>query len=109
MFRNCSNLARIEITNNIKTIESDAFNGCASLDMVDIPTSVKQIESDAFDNCGSLMTVTSRSGIPPKIKKNSFSKQFQKDGVLYVPSPTAYRNNPKLPWSTFRNIEMIRR
>ena len=109
LFRDCSSLETITIPSSVKEISGDAFNGCGSLDNLDIPSSVTEIGGSAFENCPSLMTVIVRSGTPAKIKKDSFSKQFQKEGTLYVPSPSAYRNNPKLPWSNFRNVYSIKK
>ena len=45
-----------------------------------------------------------QSGAPIKIKGDSFSKQFQKEGILYVPNVMPYLADPKSQWAKFRNI-----
>ena len=103
-FKDCSSIEEFNLPNSIKSIGSDAFNGCASMAAIVIPTSVKEIGSDAFNNCNSLNTVVMRSGTPCKIKKDSFSKTFMKEGTVLVPNEIPYRADPKSNWAKFRNI-----
>ena len=95
----------IRITDlSVKEIDGDAFNGCSSLTRVEIPVSVKEIGGGAFNHCPALKTVVMQSGAPIKIKGDSFSKQFQKEGILYVPNVMPYLADPKSQWAKFRNI-----
>ena len=106
-FKNCSALPEIEIPYSVKDINSDAFNGCSSLAMIDIPSSVEEIDGDAFNNCHSLMTVIIRAGKPVKIKKSSFGKATQRQGIFYVPMASVYRSDPKSAWFKIYNIKNL--
>ena len=101
-----SSLANIRLPLSIKEIGSDAFYGCSSLTRIEIPVSVKEIGGGAFNHCNSLETVVMKAGTPAKIKKDSFSKRFQKEGTLVVPNIISYQSDPKSNWAKFRNITL---
>ena len=58
MFRNCTNLASVNIGNNATSIGSQVFLDCTSLTSVTIGNSVTSIGSNVFANCTSLTSVT---------------------------------------------------
>ena len=57
MFFNCTSLKTVELSNDITTIESNAFSGCISLDSVEIPANVMRVGAEVFMNCENLETV----------------------------------------------------
>ena len=67
---------------------------------------MKEIGGGAFNHCNSLETVVMKAGTPAKIKKDSFSKRFQKEGTLVVPNIISYQSDPKSNWAKFRNITL---
>ena len=107
MFKNCASLKTIVIPNSVKEIGSAAFMGCHSMTEVDIPSSVAEIGGDAFNECHGLTKVVLRAGRPAKIKKDTFSKAMQKEGVFYVPNTFVYQSDPKSVWIKFRNYKLI--
>lgn len=54
LFKDCINLEKVEITNNIKLIGANAFNGCDALQTVIIGKGVGVIEKSAFEGCTGL-------------------------------------------------------
>ena len=54
LFKDCVNLEKVEITNNIKLIGANAFNGCDALQTVIIGKGVGVIEKGAFEGCTGL-------------------------------------------------------
>ena len=57
VFRNCSNLKKLNIGNNVKTIPNYAFKNCTGLTEITIPNSITAIGSDAFYGCTGLTEV----------------------------------------------------
>ena len=57
-FKNCENLATVDIPSGVKTIGDFAFDGCSNLASITIPDSVKTIENYAFFGCSNLASVT---------------------------------------------------
>jgi hypothetical protein len=57
-FRNCTNLASINIPEGVTSIGNEAFWNCTSLTSVIIPESVTSIGYWAFWNCSSLTSIT---------------------------------------------------
>lgn len=56
LFNGC-NLTKIELPENIKTIENFAFNGCINLSKIEIEQGVKTINDSAFLDCKKLNNV----------------------------------------------------
>ena len=53
-FKNCTNLKKLIIPNDVTSIGNYAFNGCSGLTSVTIPNSVTSIEESAFEGCAGL-------------------------------------------------------
>jgi hypothetical protein len=53
------------------------------------------------------MTVIIRAGKPVKIKKSSFGKATQRQGIFYVPMASVYRSDPKSAWFKIYNIKNL--
>ena len=58
IFKGCSNLATVNIGDNVKIIPSLAFYNCTGLTSVTIPDSVTSIGPAAFGGCSSLESIT---------------------------------------------------
>lgn len=57
-FDNCSYLLRITLPNTIETIESKAFYNCQGLTEIALPQSLTTIKTSAFSSCKALTTLT---------------------------------------------------
>lgn len=53
-FYGCTNLATVNLSENIETIASVAFHGCTALEEITIPAGMKTIYPDAFEDCTAL-------------------------------------------------------
>ena len=62
-FEGCTSLANVTIPDSVKSIGGSAFEGCTSLTSITIPDSVTSIEYDAFSGCKSLASVTIGNGV----------------------------------------------
>lgn len=62
-FRDCYNLTRIKISENVTAIGRGSFNNCDGLKKIIIPDGVTSIDNGAFNNCDSLETITIGSGL----------------------------------------------
>ena len=58
IFKGCSNLATVNIGDNVTTIPSYAFSGCSGLTSVTIGNGVTSIGRYAFDGCTGLTSIT---------------------------------------------------
>ena len=57
IFKNCSNLADVELPQNQSKIVQSMFENCMSLEHIDLPSSIKSIEKYAFNGCKALTTI----------------------------------------------------
>ena len=62
-FRGCWALWKIEIPENVQTIENDAFLQCEGINSITIPDSVTLVGSNVFGGCCSLKNVTIGKGL----------------------------------------------
>lgn len=77
-FQNCTNLTKVSINKNVKTIGSKAFYNCKKLQTVSGCGGVTKIGNKAFSGCVKLTTVGSKKNVItlPKVKtigNNAFS------------------------------------
>ena len=63
IFKGCSNLATVNIGDNVKIIPSYAFFNCKGLENITIPDSVTSIGVRAFSDCTELWSVTIGNGV----------------------------------------------
>ena len=63
IFKDCSNLATVNIGDNVKFIPSYAFYNCTRLTSITIPDSVTSIGNSAFEDCSGLTSVTIGNGV----------------------------------------------
>ena len=57
-FDNCSNLTDLTLNDSITTIQSYAFNNCAGLESIVIPSSTTTIANNVFNSCSNLTSVS---------------------------------------------------
>ena len=70
-FKNCTSLKSITIPAGVLSIGGGAFEGCSSLTKITIPTSVKDIGIRAFCGCSALQKVNVPMGVT-RIEKAAF-------------------------------------
>lgn len=59
----CTGLTRIDIPDNVMTIEKWAFGDCTGLTSVTIPERVTEIEEGAFNGCSNLTSIYISDGL----------------------------------------------
>ena len=65
MFRGCCQLAKVQLSGNIRKIEAGMFRDCAALKMLRLPEKLEQIGIEAFAGCGAL----ERLSIPESVRE----------------------------------------
>jgi len=83
-FANCKNLIRILFPDDLRIIESWAFNKCTSLTEITLPSKVEKLGYGAFQSCKRLHNVILNEGL-----KTIEGRVFDEDPVLtYLVIPT---------------------
>ena len=84
-----------------------AFKGCSNLASINIPNNITSIGGDAFEGCSGLTSVTSLNTTPLEIDQYTFNETIYKQATLYVPKgcKTIYWLHPY--WENFKNIVEI--
>ena len=72
VFKNCTSLANIELSDTVTEIPEEAFYGCSSLESINIPNSVNQIGQRAFANCSKITSIQ----IPYKVEEISLDSFY---------------------------------
>lgn len=70
-FQNCKSLTEVSVGNKITDISAQAFYGCSALESVKLPSSLWTIGNYAFGNCSSLKSITIPSSVS-SISDNAF-------------------------------------
>ena len=102
MFRDCTNLAAIEIPEGVTTIGDASFTGCTRLKSATLPESLTTIEPSAFSEC----TVLEAIAIPGNVSKLgnfSFSGCERLKTLTFAESDIAL----SLGYSVFQNCSKI--
>lgn len=98
-----NNLKEVIIPNNIKTINSWAFQGCP-LTSINL-CATETIKSNVFESCESLIKVEVETTTPPTCEEPAFPDATY-EGTLIVPEDdciAAYRAHPV--WGKFKTIQ----
>lgn len=82
-FKDCENLYKVEIGQNLTKVGERAFNNCYSLTEISLPGSTKYIYDEAFENCYSLSKVTLNEGLK-EIGERAFFNCFSLYDI-YIP------------------------
>ena len=102
IFEGCSNLATVNIGDNVKIIPSYAFERCTGLTSITIPDSVTSIGSYAFEGCTGLTNVTipnSVTSIGGGAFDNTLWYDDQPDGLVFA-GKVAYKYKGTMPSNT---------
>ncbi len=102
--RNQGDLTSVTISNNVATIEQDAFKDCAGLTSVTWGYGVNSIGANAFSGCTSLAIVTSYSE-PPTIQSNTFMSNHYSTVTLKVARGYKSAYQSANYWRNFNNIQ----
>lgn len=76
IFKGCSNLATVNIEDNVKIIPSYAFSVCTGLTSITIPDSVTSIGDSAFRGCNGLTSITLPFVGASKTASNGYDQVF---------------------------------
>lgn len=57
IFKGCTNLKYVKLSEGLTELAAESFMGCSSLESITIPDSVEYIEKDCFKNCTALKNV----------------------------------------------------
>ncbi len=71
-FKDCTELAAINLDDNIARIGDRAFSGCTALTELTLPIYLKSIGENAFDGCSTLTTITLLTDTPVTIGNGAF-------------------------------------
>ena len=101
-FDRCSALKTVYIKNKVTLIDEYAFSDCASLEYIYIPSSVKTIACGAFDGCSSLKYVVMEEGVE-LIDDNAFRNTDIRNIII----PESVESLGKNAFSGCSNLEKI--
>ena len=62
-FKNCDNLKIVSLPNSLTTIENGAFQNCTSLKNISLPKNLKKLGNNSFQNCESIIKVELPSSV----------------------------------------------
>ena len=57
VFRYCTSLKTVKLSDNVKTIDTGAFEGCTSLTSINIPKDLTRLDGSTFRGCSSLRSL----------------------------------------------------
>lgn len=103
VFFYCTDLKKVELHNDITTIDYRAFYNCTSLQSIVIPDSVTVLENSVFDNCKSLTEVTLGKKIK-SIPENCFSCCFALQEISIPDNITTIESNAFIYCTALENI-----
>ena len=81
-FENCHLLTKVSVSSPVFSIRNKAFANCTSLKSIDFPSSLSYIGYDAFLNDESLTEITIRSLFPPELAN---VREFDYIQYIFVP------------------------
>ena len=84
-FRDCKNLTKVTLSNELKTIGNSAFYNTPITDII-IPAKVTNIENLAFWSCKSLIKVVSEATTAPALGSNAFAQECKTQCQLVYPT-----------------------
>ena len=103
MFENCSSLMNVKLPNRIKCIGEKMFKNCSRLSSIYLPNRIDSIDASAFYGCYDLKSVTVAFRVPPTISKYTFS--YRANATLYVPNGSKEAFEAADYWKEFKSIE----
>ena len=103
MFENCSSLMNVKLPNQLKCIGEKMFRNCSRLSSIYLPNRIDSISASAFSGCYDLKSVTVAFRVPPTISKYTFS--YRANATLYVPNGSKEAFEAADYWKEFKSIE----
>ena len=91
VFKNDSNIIRVDIPGNVTSIGSYAFYGCSGLTSVEVPNSVTSIGSSAFYGCSGLTSIVIPNSVT-SIEANAFRDCTSLTSIVIPNSVTSIGN-----------------
>lgn len=105
VFAENTSLTSLEVPDNVRYIEKNAFQGCSGLQTVTLPSSMWHIDCLAFWNCSNLTTVICKSSRPPLGDPSVFYGVDISKCKLIVPEGSAEAYRAVSPWNEFNIVE----
>lgn len=98
-FYECSNLAKVQLPNGLKTISEYSFYNCLLLEEVVIPNTLEVLPSKGFSTCPELSKVTFEAGgTAPLVIEDAKSQSVSQGPTIYY---GPFYNCPKIQKLTF--------
>ena len=102
LFRNCSSLKKITLSNAMTEIPRSMFFELKSLETIIIPNSIKKIHGNAFFGCSGLKGITIQSVTPPLLSDDNVNFPFDYTNCpIYVPSGSVEAYKKATYWSKY--------
>ncbi len=83
VFKDCKNLAKVQLPEKLKKIDNAAFRNCVSLENIEFPESLEVIGCNAFVGCEKLKSVTLPKGCDYKLKSD-LNSSFPQDCEVII-------------------------
>ena len=104
LFRGCSSLTDVHLSEGLTSLASSFFSDCTSLQTITIPANITQLGGSLFKGCTALTSITCQNPQPPACDFSTF------DGMdftipLYVPKGSVLKYKAADGW---RNFVIIR-
>lgn len=104
LFKGCSSLKDVHLSEGLTSLASSFFSDCTSLQTITIPMNITKLGGSLFKGCTALASITCRNPQPPVCDFSTF------DGVdftipLYVPKGSVLKYKAADGW---RNFVIIR-
>jgi surface protein len=103
MFENCSSLVNVKLPNQLKCIGEKMFRNCSRLSSIYLPNRIDSISASAFSGCYDLKSVTVAFRVPLTISRYTFS--YRANATLYVPNGSKEAFAAADYWKEFKSIE----
>lgn len=87
IFKNCTALENVILTDEIHTINAEAFDGCSNMKIVSFPENLKVIGEYAYRGCTGLDRIVARNRVPID-GVTGFDADVENNVPLYVPDGT---------------------
>lgn len=102
------NIKRIEIPNNVTSIENKAFLNCSSLIEISIPDSVHYIGQSAFEGCSSLIQIFIPSSVRT-IDSKAFKNCFALEKISFDPYKTTVSDDSFVDCKSLNKLRIATR
>jgi len=101
-FSLCRRLENIVLPSGVEYIGNQAFSGCRVLEQINIPSKTTKIGSQCFDDCRALIRIDAQSEKAPEIDETIFDSEYSDAIKIYFENESVletYKKNPA--WNAF--------